>query len=145
LLDWGVAKVWAMPDDDAMATMEHEELTAAGQRPGTPLYMSPEQVRGQGQIDERTDVYSIGCVLYEMLTLKEPLRGKKINETFDMIINQQPIAPAKRAPLRLIPDTLGEICLRALEKDPDKRFPTMLSLITALRDFRSRALELAST
>ncbi|MEO2045876.1 MAG: serine/threonine-protein kinase [Pirellulales bacterium] len=145
LLDWGVAKVWAMPEDHAQITMEHEELTAVGQRPGTPLYMSPEQVRGNGQIDERTDVYSIGCVLYEILTLKEPLRGKKINETFDMIINQRPIAPATRAPLRLIPETLGKICLRALEKDPDQRFPTMLSLITALRDFRSQAIQSANS
>jgi serine/threonine protein kinase len=145
LLDWGVAKVWAMPEDHAQTTMEHEELTAVGQRPGTPLYMSPEQVRGNGQIDERTDVYSIGCVLYEILTLKEPLRGKKINETFDMIINHRPIAPAARAPLRLIPEALGEICLRALEKDPDQRFPTMLSLITALRDFRSQAMQSANS
>jgi serine/threonine protein kinase len=144
LLDWGVAKVWAMPEDHEQTTMEHEELTAVGQRPGTPLYMSPEQVRGNRQIDERTDVYSIGCVLYEILTLKEPLRGKKINETFDMIINQRPIAPATRAPLRLIPETLGEICLQALEKDPDQRFPTMLSLITALRDFRSQAMQSAN-
>ena len=145
LLDWGVAKVWAMPEDHTQAIMEHEELTAVGQRPGTPLYMSPEQVRGNGQIDERTDIYSIGCVLYEILTLKEPLRGKKINETFDMIVNQRPIAPATRAPLRLIPETLGEICLQALEKDPEQRFPTMLSLITALRDFRSQAMQSANS
>jgi len=141
LLDWGVAKVWALSDDDAFALMEHEELTAVGQRPGTPLYMSPEQVRGNGQIDARTDVYSIGCVLYEILTLKEALRGKKIKETFDMIINQRPMAPSARAPGRLIPDALATICLRALEKDPGKRFQTMLALITALRDFRSQALQ----
>jgi len=140
LLDWGVAKVWAIPDDDAFAAMEHEELTAVGQRPGTPLYMSPEQVRGNGRIDARTDIYSIGCVLYEILTLKEPLRGKQIKETFDMIVNQQPMPPGKRAPTRLIPNALGTICLRALEKDPEKRFQTMLTLITALREFRSQAL-----
>lgn len=141
LLDWGVAKVWALPDDDTFTTMEHEELTAVGQRPGTPLYMSPEQVRGNGQIDARTDIYSIGCVLYEILTLKEPLRGKQIRETFDMIVNQQPLAPSERAPSRLIPDKLGTICLRTLEKEPEKRFQTMLALITALREFRSQALQ----
>ncbi len=141
LLDWGVAKVWAMPDSEAVAIMEHEELTAVGQRPGTPLYMSPEQVRSGGEIDARTDVYSIGCVLYEILTLKEPLRGKRINETFDMIVNKPPIPPRQRTPDRFIPDALEEVCLRALEKAPENRFQTMQDLITALRNFRSQAIQ----
>jgi len=144
LLDWGVAKVWAMPDSEEVAMIEHEELTAVGQRPGTPLYMSPEQVRGGGQIDARTDVYSIGCVLYEILTLKEPLRGKRVNETFNMIINELPIPPRQRTPNRLIPEALADVCLHALEKAPENRFQTMQELITALRDFRSRAMQ-AST
>ena len=79
LLDWGVAKVWAdgRRRGDATRMMEHQVLTDVNQRPGTPLYMSPEQVRGGGaEIDARTDVYSVGAVLYEMLTLAEPLRGQ---------------------------------------------------------------------
>lgn len=141
LLDWGVAKVWAMPEDDTQTSMEHEELTAIGQRPGTPLYMSPEQVRGGGHIDARTDVYSIGCVLYEILTLKEPLRGKQVSETFNMIVNESPIPPSQRAPDRFIPEGLAAICMRALEKTPDNRFQSMQDLITALRNFRSQAFE----
>jgi serine/threonine protein kinase len=143
LLDWGVAKVWAHGDDDLeRSLMEHEELTDVGQRPGTPLYMSPEQVRGGGaDIDARTDVYAIGAVLYEILTLKEPLRGERINETFEMILKEQPIPPEKRAPKRKIPRLLAAIAMRAMEKSPDDRFQTMQELIDALRDFRSRAFQ----
>ena len=142
LLDWGVAKVWAAADDELeIAIMEHEELTDVGQRPGTPLYMSPEQVRGGGNIDARTDIYSIGVVLYEILTLKEPHRGERVAETFEMIMKERPIPPAERAPARHIPKPLARIAMRALEKDPQDRFQTMQDLIDALRDFRRRALQ----
>lgn len=143
LLDWGVAKVWASDGDDTQhAMMEHEELTAMGQRPGTPLYMSPEQVRGGGEaIDARTDVYSIGVVLYEILTLKEPLRGKQVSETFDMIVNQVPVPPQELAPQRPIPPELAAIALKALEKDPLNRYQSMQEMIETLRDFRGQAFE----
>ena len=143
LLDWGVAKVWAMEDDEVeQGIRAHEELTDIGQRPGTPLYMSPEQVRGGGtEIDARTDIYSIGVVLYEILTLKEPHRGEKVNETFDMIVNEKPIPPEQRAPNRHIPRQLAQIVMRALEKAPEARYQTMQELINALRDFRSRVFQ----
>jgi len=143
LLDWGVAKVWASDEDESQHGMiEHEELTDIGQRPGTPLYMSPEQVRGGGEeIDARTDVYSIGVVLYEILTLKEPLRGKKVNETFEMIVKQPPVPPQQRTPHRHIPTELSNITLKSLEKNPKKRFQSMQELIKTLRDFRSQAFD----
>jgi len=142
LLDWGVAKVWAASEEELeMAIMEHEELTDIGQRPGTPLYMSPEQVRGGGEIDARTDVYSIGVVLYEILTLKVPLRGRRVNETFDLIVNEMPIPPRQRTPERKIPPTLHQICMKALSKDPQDRYQTMQELIDALREFRGKALQ----
>ena len=138
LLDWGVAKVWAMEEEPDRAMMEHEQLTDIGQRPGTPLYMSPEQVHG-GTIDARTDVYSIGVVLYEILTLKEPLRGDTVAETFEMITKEQPIPPAERTPDRYIPPPLAKIVLKALEKSPQDRYQSMQAMIDALRDFRSQA------
>jgi eukaryotic-like serine/threonine-protein kinase len=141
LLDWGVAKVWAN-DDAEIREMEHEVLTDAGQRPGTPLYMSPEQIRGGGDnIDGRTDVYGIGAVLYEVLTLKEPHRGDNINETFEKILKEETIPPEKRAPDRHIPKQLSAIALKALEKDPGHRYQSMQELIEALREFRSRAIQ----
>ncbi|HCK42587.1 MAG: protein kinase [Planctomycetaceae bacterium] len=143
LLDWGVAKVWAMEDDELeQGIRAHEELTDIGQRPGTPLYMSPEQVRGGGaEIDLRTDIYSIGVVLYEILTLKEPHRGERINETFDMIINEETIPPEQRTPTRNIQQFLSRITMRALEKSPADRYQTMQELVEALRDFRSQAFQ----
>ena len=143
LLDWGVAKVWAMDDENEpdRQLVEHEELTSAGQRPGTPLYMSPEQVRGGGQIDARTDIYSIGVVLYEILTLKEPHRGERVNETFEMILKESTIPPEQRTPNRYIPTLLSKITLKAMAKNPNDRFPSMQKMIEALREFRGRAIQ----
>jgi len=143
LLDWGVAKVWAMDrDEEQSRIMEHQVLTDIHQRPGTPLYMSPEQVRGGGaEIDARTDVYSVGAVLYEVLTLTEPLRGKQVQDTFNKIVSEMPPPPRERAPDRTIPAELAEICMRALAKKPEDRFQSMQEMIAAIRDFRGRALE----
>jgi eukaryotic-like serine/threonine-protein kinase len=143
LLDWGVAKVWAMDGDEARRrVMEHQVLTDMNQRPGTPLYMAPEQVRGGGdEIDARTDVYAAGAVLYEMLTLAEPLRGKQVQETFELIVNEMPPHPRERSPERYIPQELADISMKALAKKPEDRFQTMQEMIDAIRDFRGRALE----
>lgn len=146
LLDWGVAKVWAEQEDETAmeihARHEHEILTTMNQRPGTPLYMAPEQVRGGGDdIDARTDIYSIGVVLYEALTLKEPLRGARVGETFEKILNEKPVPPRERAPDRHIPPQLATICMKALEKKREDRFQDMAEIVAALRDFRGRALQ----
>lgn len=144
LLDWGVAKVWN--DDTQDERMQHEVLTDVNQRPGTPLYMSPEQVRGGGaEIDARTDVYSVGAVLYEALTLEEPLRGQKVQDTFNKIVNEMPVDPLKRSPQRHIPPRLAEIAMKALAKKPEDRFQTMREFIDAIREFRGKALESAQS
>jgi serine/threonine protein kinase len=145
LLDWGVAKVWAMDgggEESRRRTMEHQVLTDMNQRPGTPLYMSPEQVRGGGdEIDARTDVYAAGAVLYEILTLAEPLRGKHVQETFNLIVSEMPPHPRERTAGRHIPQELADISMKALAKKPEDRFQTMQEMIEAIRDFRGRALE----
>jgi serine/threonine protein kinase len=142
LLDWGVAKVWAMDEEPEQQRNDYQDLTDVGQRPGTPLYMSPEQVRGGGaEIDARTDIYSIGVVLYEILTLKEPLRGDRVSETFEMIIKEIPIPPAERTPKRQVPRILEAIAMKALQKKPEDRYQSMPELVDALRDFRSKAIQ----
>jgi len=144
MLDWGVAKVWADATADADdARMQHEVLTDASQRPGTPLYMSPEQVRGGQEIDNRTDIYSMGAVLYEILTLSETLKGKRIQDTFELIVNATPPTPRERTPDRDIPQQLADIAMRALAKKPEDRFATMVEFIDAIRDFRGQALKSA--
>ncbi|MCA9074818.1 MAG: serine/threonine protein kinase [Planctomycetaceae bacterium] len=146
LLDWGVAKVWGQQDDLENETdlslherlkqteMPLEPLTIAGQRPGTPLYMSPEQVLGRPYIDERTDIFSMGVLLYEMLAFKEPFRGRTIGETFDRIINDEPVPPREQAPGRNIPSAVENIALKAMAKKPEDRYASAMELIDAIRD-----------
>lgn len=167
LLDWGVAKVWGYhdPADDtgprtaeevqakAEATVaarreteaETEQLrtlTRTGQLLGTPLYMSPEQVLGHRSLDERSDVFAIGIVLYEVLALAEPFRGPDIRATFDNIIHAQPDRPSVRAksqpPHREVPaivaDDLDALVMRALAKKPDDRPGSMLALEYEVRE-----------
>ena len=140
LLDWGVAKVWGHTDDTDDDPTERDEdsedevqlrtLTGGGQRPGTPLYMSPEQVRGYRYLDERSDVFSMGVVLYEMLALREPFRGRNIHETFDNIQNMDPVKPSERSPDREIPSVADEIIMKALQKEPAKRYQSMRALVS---------------
>lgn len=143
LLDWGVAKVWGTADDNVPVRQSSlrvpweqegqlQTLTLGGQRPGTPLYMSPEQVEGRRAIDERTDIFSVGVVLYEMLAIAEPFRGKTIDETFDNIINKDPIPPRERSPDREIPPELERIALKSMQKKPIDRYQSMRALIEDL-------------
>ena len=148
LLDWGVAKVWGHADDNepvrqSTLAMPLEDLTQlrtltiGGQRPGTPLYMSPEQVEGRRAIDERTDIFSVGVVLYEMLAIREPFRGANIDETFNNILHNDPIPPSERSPDRHIPPQLEAVLLRALRKTPGDRQQSMRELIAELREAAS--------
>lgn len=138
LVDWGVAKIWGMPNEERTPEQKNraEQLTATGQRPGTPLYMSPEQIVGSYYVDQRTDVYSAGVVLYEILCLDVPFMGKNIHGTFDMVIHDQPMLPSQKNPRRKIPSQLEAICMNALEKDPAKRQPSISEIITQIREFQ---------
>ncbi len=111
-------------------------LTAGGQRPGTPLYMSPEQVDGSRGIDERTDMFSVGVVLYESLALREPFRGQDIDETFHNIKHLDVPPPSERAPDAGISPELDAIVMKALQKKPSNRYQTMRDLIAALNSLR---------
>jgi serine/threonine protein kinase len=144
LLDWGVAKVWGHADDNPAigasvlrAPNEKDQLqtlTNQGVRPGTPLYMSPEQVRGNRSIDERTDVFSVGVVLYEMLTLCEPFKGRTIDETFDNICHRELPPPSQRGTRDDVPPAIDNIVLKAIAKQPNDRYTHMRELVDALQD-----------
>ncbi|MEC7567320.1 MAG: serine/threonine-protein kinase [Planctomycetota bacterium] len=138
LVDWGVAKVWGMPNEVRMPEqgVDSENLNATGHRPGTPLYMSPEQTIGSHYVDQRTDVYSAGVVLYEILCLDVPFMGKDIHSTFDKIVHDQPEKPSRRNPDRHIPSPLEMICLKALSKDPARRQPSISELIGQINEFQ---------
>lgn len=136
LIDWGAAKIWGLPNEG--------DETTPGQRGGTPLYMSPEQVTGDRLVDERSDIFSLGVVMYEMLAQREPFRGVNIAATFDNIVHRQPRKPREAAPHRFIPLPLENICLKAIEKNPNNRYQTMREFMEAINQYRSEALMRAS-
>lgn len=143
MLDWGVAKVWGMPNEEGEVGFTRDDLldrlTKSGRRPGTPLYMSPEQVKDI-PVDERTDIFSMGVVLYEALALREPFRGEKIIETFDNILHETPPPPSTVAQHFKVPKRLDEICAKAIQKKAADRYQHMLDFIRDIRDFREKAM-----
>ncbi len=138
LIDWGAAKVWGMPYDDGDEDRAHIQG-------GTPLYMSPEQVLGHRPVDERSDIFSMGIVLYEMLCQREPFRGRATRETYDNIINEEPIPPSIAAPHRLIPKELDRICLQAMQKNPADRYQSMRAMVDAVEHFLENAIARGTT
>lgn len=119
--------------EEDLANDQLRTLTNNGQRLGTPLYMSPEQVRGSQFVDDRTDIFSLGVVLYEMLTHKEPFRGRTIDETFEFILSWDPPKPSTQMPFADIPAKLDALVMKTLAKRPDDRFQSMTDLIEALQ------------
>ncbi|HEY7699179.1 MAG TPA: protein kinase, partial [Vicinamibacteria bacterium] len=123
LLDWGVAKLLG---ETEVSTEAKEDITQTGFAVGTPTYMSPEQVTGE-DVDARTDVYALGILLYEILTLEPPFVGK-LMEVMTAHLEKDPEPPRARAPQREIPLELEQACLKALTKDPDSRHQTARAL-----------------
>ncbi len=120
IVDFGVAK----------ASGRTAENTNAGQIKGKPPYMSPEQALGR-DIDRRSDVFALGIILYQLTTGKHPFRGETDVITLQNIVSDRPIIPP-RAYDKDYPKPLESVVMRALERDPDKRFQTAGDLEGAL-------------
>ena len=101
---------------------------------GTPSYMSPEQVKGR-PVDGRTDIFSLGVVMYEMLTGEKPFPGQSITTVIYKIVNEEPIPPRQLNPS--IPAGLNEIVMRALAKEPDTRYQSCREMLEDLRNYRT--------
>ncbi|HKM86845.1 MAG TPA: protein kinase [Terriglobales bacterium] len=131
ILDFGLAKS-ARPPGSSEAALE-DSLTAVGVIPGTAVYMSPEQARGE-ELDARSDLFSLGVVLYEMATGKKPFATGNVITTLDAVLNQKPVSPLSLKPS--LPPDLEGIIGRAMEKDRGHRYPNALAMKGDLQSLR---------
>ncbi len=122
LMDFGLARALGGPS-----------LTQRGVIVGTPAYLPPEQALGRHP-DGRSDLYSLGCVLYEMVTGRPPFRGDDPVKVIFSHINDLPVMPRKLAPE--IPEALEQVILKLLAKDPDQRYQSADELCQALRSVK---------
>ena len=140
LLDWGLAKVWSKDGKSAendyhqtsLLDKSDKTMTGHGKLQGTICYMSPEQIRRDNDISYSTDIYSLGTVLYEILTGKPPFDSDKIYEILDWIENHQPEKPSEISKYP-VPKTLEKLCMRCLQKDPKSRPASMNEIIQILQ------------
>ena len=128
VLDWGVAKVAGEEDGDFadVGSGSGVHATAAGTAIGTPGYMAPEQVRGKADIDARADVYTLGCLLFEILA-GEPLHPRGF-EGLESALASHETRPSVRAPEREVPPELEAIVVEATASAREARFPTARAL-----------------
>jgi Tol biopolymer transport system component/tRNA A-37 threonylcarbamoyl transferase component Bud32 len=133
ILDFGVAKLLERTDApaDAATRTARQSLTEDGAVIGTAAYMSPEQAEGR-TLDARSDIFSFGSVLYEMVTATKPFTGDSPISILARVLTEEPQPPSQFAPS--IPPDLEGIILRCLRKDPARRYQTMADLKVALED-----------
>ena len=130
ILDFGICKL-----DEGAA---ESSVTQTGQMLGTPVYMSPEQCRGAGKIDHRSDIYSVGCALYHMLTGQPPFDCESVGDFIAAHLKDEPPPPSEIEPS--IPPLVDSIVMRCLAKEPEYRFQTMEELHATIE----RALSMIS-
>lgn len=127
IVDFGIAKL--LPKDGK----PRQSITQTGEIFGSPLYMSPEQCNGKS-MDHRSDVYSLGCLMYESLAGTPPLMGDTFVNTVIKHINQTPPRFSETAPDAKIPSQIEACIMKCLEKDPEKRYQSAAEVRQSLLD-----------
>jgi serine/threonine protein kinase len=129
VLDFGISKVAVRGDN----RKTHQALTRMAV--GTPPYMSPEQVRASSALDARSDIWSVGCVLYELLTGTAPFDRVSLMQACAAVLEDEP--PGAHELNTEVPAELSEVIMRCLRKDPNQRFEDVAALAEALNPFGS--------
>lgn len=144
VLDWGLAKVKGEADENetelreelTLLKVEHIGHTARGKAIGTPAYMPPEQAKGEiSEIDERSDIYSLGAVLYEILTGHPPFKGRDIKETLEMVKNEFPVEIKIYEPEA--PMDLCAVVSKTLTPDKADRYQSAIEIAREIENFMS--------
>ena len=140
LLDWGLAKVRGENQDEDQEVLESEtsvsakdqSMTGYQKLQGTVSYMSPEQINRNPNIDARTDIYSLGILLYELITGETPSKGDTVNKVIASTLNDKPKSPSELTSIK-IPTLLDDTIMRCLQKDYNHRIKTAGDLLKLLR------------
>jgi serine/threonine-protein kinase len=125
VVDFGISKAVKPGGDDGP---EAYRLTHTGLLLGTPLYMSPEQARGDEDLDHRADIWALGVLLYECLTGEVPFRANNYLQIISQVLTHEPLSPSRLRPELGIPDAIDAVVMRAMEKDRARRYQTMAEL-----------------
>jgi serine/threonine protein kinase len=140
VVDFGISKSLRASDE----TEEQPRLTQTGMVLGTPLYMSPEQARGDDELDARVDVYALGVILYEATTGRVPFVGTNYLSVISQVLNEEPRPPRELRPE--LSEEFEAVVLRAMSKDRAERYPSangLLNDITALLEDPTHSTERA--
>lgn len=138
LMDWGLAKVWRRdgnlsddPSNEKSLPNAEKSMTGYGKLQGSICYMSPEQISRDPNISYGTDIYSLGSILYEVLTGQTPFDSDKTYELLDMVENKQPPKPSEVSKLA-VPKVLEQLCMQCLKKNPADRPQSIKDVIRAI-------------
>lgn len=138
LVDFGVAKIVEEEEKGVLGTKtttDQSSQTKPGQVVGTPSYMSPEQVRG-GTIDQRTDIWSLGVILYQMVCGQMPFAGPTASDVISLILLKEP--PPLPLGSREVPTGLTKVVQKALEKDRERRYQSAHEILSDLKRYKQK-------
>ncbi len=141
VMDWGLVKMINRADKTGNLDIEGElfndpDSALENAISGTPSFMAPEQTFKQNDVDEKTDIYCLGSIMYSILTLEEsPVDGKDTSEILGKVRYGSIVPPRRRAPKRNIPKELEAICLKAMSFDKCKRYDCVKDMIQDIRNY----------
>ena len=136
ICDWGIAKIMECSNDDLLSGFETEldpvlynDVTLHGYIKGTPGFMAPEQIKPElGDKDQRTDIFALGGILYNLLTLKPPCQSSRAGDILNETLEGKVTPPCQRVKDRLVPSSLDAVTMKALSVNPDDRYSAVSEL-----------------